>query len=52
MFICDECGALFEDPVLEEYDEPMPDGFKEHWTVLHCPECGSAFVSGIVEDER
>lgn len=37
MYICDECGALFEEPVRKrEYSEEYGDS-----TAYYCPHCGS-----------
>lgn len=41
MFICPECGALFEEPKIYYEHHPYGMGYAdEKWAV--CPECGEA----------
>ena len=39
MYKCYRCNEIVE-PVYEEWDEPMPFGYYEHWRRRCCPYCG------------
>lgn len=67
MYICKNCGAVFEEPDIEAYD-PSPDGvglprgyYEIHYCPMcggdwieqadKCPSCGEYFIGGIVCDD-
>lgn len=52
MYICDICGAQFDEPVIRTWKEPMPDGYFERNRSESCPICGNPyFHKGENEDE-
>lgn len=50
MWKCDECGEEFDEPIVREYYEPMPDGYHEKHVICYCPMCNSEFVSEVVSE--
>ena len=43
MYICKECGKVFEEPCVE-HDDPSPQGVglaSGYYTYTYCPHCGS-----------
>lgn len=49
LYICDDCGAEFEDPAMCTYKH-YPDGeFSEEMTEYQCPYCGSEYVGKAEE---
>lgn len=40
MFICNECGKIFKEPIIK-YDDPSPDGVSLPQGYYYCPYCGS-----------
>ena len=49
MFVCIECGVLFEDPVEWEEHHGLEHGPYEHWT--GCPSCHSGYAEAHRCDE-
>lgn len=37
MYICEICGARFDEPVIRTWKEPMPDGYFERNRSESCP---------------
>ena len=42
MFVCLDCGCIFEEPVRHTETHGFTDGLYETWD--GCPKCGGAFV--------
>lgn len=40
MYICEICGTRFDEPLIREWKEPRPDGFREKFRQVLCPVCG------------
>ena len=43
MFVCDECGHIFDQPDYETWHENHGNGIVEPWTAKVCPKCGAVF---------
>lgn len=43
MYICENCGELFDSPDIERWVESRPVG-KEMMSEAHCPHCGSVDI--------
>lgn len=53
MFICNECGKIFDEPIVE-YDDPSPEGVslpQGYYEYYYCPYCGSDDVEEHYECE-
>jgi len=50
LYRCEHCGALFSEPSIKRWREPMPDGFFEPWTCEACPECGDEQIEEEYEE--
>lgn len=40
MWICRDCGSVFDWPVYHRWTEHLGNGILEPWCVTRCPECG------------
>ena len=46
MYVCDECGEVFDSPVIE-HDDPSPPGVglpSGAYKYYYCPNCGSDHI--------
>ena len=43
MYICEICGARFDEPVIRTWKDPMPDGYFERNRSESCPICGNPY---------
>lgn len=50
LYRCNFCGALFPQPALRVWKEPMPDGFFEPWELEVCPVCGDEQIEEEFEE--
>ena len=53
MYKCEMCGAVFDEPLIKEGYEPMPDFFYEPFGEPLCPICGQPYFKEMDgKDER
>lgn len=47
LYICDDCGAEFEEPVVCTYQQWLDAESRETVTEYQCPYCGSEYVGKV-----
>lgn len=52
MFKCEICGLIFDEPYINEYSEPRPDGFRERFKLVLCPACFEPYFNEWTADEH
>lgn len=51
MYKCEICGLVFDEPYIDEYSEPRPDGFRERFRIVSCPACFEPYFREIESEE-
>ena len=47
MFLCEICGAVFDQSFIKEWSEPMADCFRERFKQVLCPICGEPYFNEV-----
>lgn len=46
-YVCDDCGAIFDEPEVVRWEENHGEGMIEPWATCVCPVCGSEEIEPI-----
>ena len=49
-YICEDCGAIFDEPEVRRWTENHGNGIVEDWAMDICPVCGSEDYEEIDDD--
>ncbi len=51
MYVCDDCGAIFDAPEIKRWKEYHEDGWPEEWAAEVCPICGCDGIEELQDAE-
>lgn len=49
---CEICDSVFDYPLVQEYYEPQPDGYWEHFKNVLCPICNTPYFKEFDEEQE